>query len=187
MPGRAGRRPGGDTRPIWLLDVDGVLNAVTLEPDRSVWPRWTTGTAQTNGRSYPITFSPDVMAGIRDLHRRGLVEIRWLTTWSRDANRDLRRLLELPEFPVVGRPGGSAVWWKLPLAQEVGREGRPLIWTDDELGYSAEAMDWLNGLEQPALAIAPQPAVGLRREHLDTITGFLTADGRAAPDGGRDG
>ncbi len=178
---RGRRRPEGDARPIWLLDVDGVLNAVTLEPDRTAWPEWRTGTAQADGRTYPITFSPDVMAGIRAVHRRGLAEIRWLTTWSGDANRGLRRLLDLPEFPVVGRPGGSAVWWKLPFAQEVGREGRPLVWTDDELGYSAEAMDWLNGLEQPALAIAPRPGVGLRREHLDRITEFLTAEDRAAP------
>lgn len=170
----AGDASGSPTTPIWLLDVDGVLNAVTLDVDRSAWPDWTTGTAQTSGRSYRITFSPDVMAGIRDLHDRGLVEIRWLTTWSRDANADLRRLLGLPEFPVVGSPGGSAVWWKLPLAQEVAREGRPLIWTDDELGYSPDALDWLNGLDQPALAIAPEPTVGLRREHLDRILAFAT-------------
>jgi hypothetical protein len=175
VPGQEGARRR--TGPIWLLDVDGVLNAVTVEPDRTAWPQWTTGTAYTSGRGYPITFSPAVTGVIRDLHDRGLVEVRWLTTWAQDANRDLRRLLDLPEFPVVGRPGGSAVWWKLPYAQEVGREGRPLIWTDDELGYSAEAMDWLNGLEQPALAIAPHPAVGLRREHLDKVSGFLTDHG----------
>ena len=163
----------GPAPPIWLLDVDGVLNAVTLRADRSVWPRWRTGTARADGRSYPITFAPDLMAGIRELHDRGSVDIRWLTTWGHDANRELRRLLDLPEFPVVGVPSHADVWWKLPLAQQVAREQRPLIWTDDDLARSASALEWLDRLAQPALAIGPRPDVGLRPEHLDGIARFI--------------
>lgn len=166
-----------DGRPIWLLDVDGVLNAVTSQVDQGVWPEWRTGAARADGRSYPITFAPRLMDRIRSVHQQGLAEIRWLTTWGHDANRELRRLLNLPEFPVVGTPSGAAAWWKLPLAQQVALEHRPLVWTDDDLAYAAEAVSWLDGLDLPALAIAPSPDVGLRPEHVDRIIQFTREHG----------
>ncbi len=162
-----------DPRPIWLLDVDGVLNAVSLRSPDGAWPQRRTGTARAEGRAYRITFAPHLMAGIRDLHERCALEVRWLTTWAYDANRELRALLDLPEFPVVGEPGGPAAWWKLPLAQQVALEERPIIWTDDDLSYSPEALVWLAALPQPTLAIAPEPDVGLRPVDLVTIETFV--------------
>lgn len=162
--------PAGSTSdvPIWLLDVDGVLNAI-CHPSRPprVWERWESGTAVAAGERFVITFAPELMAGIRELHESGRVEIRWLTTWAHDANRSLRQLLELPEFPVAGEPDYAGAWWKLPCAVRAAGEKRPLIWTDDDLDYSDTARRWAADLG--TLTIAPDPAVGLTPADLDAI------------------
>jgi hypothetical protein len=88
--------------PLWLLDVDGVLNAVTAKPDRSVWRDWERGTATADGVSWPIRFSPSVTRAVARVHDERLAEVRWLTTWGRHANGELRRLLRLPAFEVAG-------------------------------------------------------------------------------------
>jgi len=88
--------------PVWLLDVDGVVNAVSRFPDPKVWDDWQSGTAVADGTEWPITFSPSVTGTIRRLHEQGLVEVRWLTTWRGNANGSLRDLLGLPEFAVAG-------------------------------------------------------------------------------------
>lgn len=157
--------------PIWLLDVDGVLNAV-CHPSRppQTWDHWRSGTAVAAGKRFAITFSPDLMAGIRELHESGVVEIRWLTTWAHDANRSLRELLELPEFPVAGEPVYAGAWWKLPCAVRAAEAERPLIWTDDDLDAAVTARRW--AADTGVLAIAPHPAVGLIPADLDAIRTF---------------
>ncbi len=176
-------RPGGNRAPrvtgvpIWLLDVDGVLNAV-CHPSRPprTWDSWRSGTAIAAGERFVITFAPELMTGIRDLHESGMVEIRWLTTWGHDANRSLRHLLELPEFPVAGEPAYAEAWWKLPCAVRAAQDERPLIWTDDDLDYSEPARAWAAKLD--ALTIAPEPTVGLTPADLDAIRTYCAKDRR---------
>jgi HAD domain in Swiss Army Knife RNA repair proteins len=189
--------------PVWLLDIDGVLNAVAHEPDRSVWPDWQHGSAEADGVSWPIRFSPSVARTIRRLHERGLVEVRWLTTWRSDANRQLRLLLDLPAFEVVpdATPADSwsaatplahdaettshgaataayrpveGEWWKFAAVRDaVDRlEGRPLIWTDDELEDQPDAVAWVAEAVRDPLVIAPAPQVGLTPRHLQVIESF---------------
>lgn len=157
--------------PIWLLDVDGVLNAVCY-PDRPprTWQRWRSGIASAGGERFMITFAPELMAGIRELHEAGAVEVRWLTTWAREANDGLRELLELPAFPVAGEPEYAGAWWKLPCAVRAAEEDRPLIWTDDDLDASVAARRW--AADVGVLAIAPDPAIGLTPADLDAIRTF---------------
>jgi hypothetical protein len=33
-------KPPDPSRPLWLLDVEGVVNAVVKRPDRGVWRDW---------------------------------------------------------------------------------------------------------------------------------------------------
>lgn len=162
--------------PIWLLDVDGVLNAV-CHPGRppGTWDRWQSGTAVAAGERFMITFAPQLMAGIRELHDSGAVEIRWLTTWAHDANDGLRELLDLPAFPVAGEPEYAGAWWKLPCAERAAEENRPLIWTDDDLDYSGTARRW--AADTGILAIAPDPSAGLTPADLDTIRTFCAPYG----------
>ncbi|TDC59556.1 hypothetical protein E1258_17650 [Micromonospora sp. KC207] len=178
--------------PVWLLDIDGVINAISRKPDPNVWPRdaWATGTATAAGHAWPILAARPVLELIRAVHDAGRAEIRWHTTWQHDA-ANLAHLLGLPDFPVQHCPGFTAhqqdvagavptalngVWWKLPAAERVvGEEGRALLWTDDdarwpELRDSAAAA---LGRLVPALVLAPQTHLGLTRKHLHRIDTFL--------------
>jgi hypothetical protein len=182
--------------PVWLLDVDGVLNAVTGRPDPSVWPDWQRGTARAAGRVWPIWFSPTVTATIAALHADGLSDVRWLTTWEDAANGDLRELLGLPELEVVARAdevagthrptegpqvseapvaaAGEARWWKLSAAQAVPdlAGGRGLIWTDDDLALEDSARAWAHRHVPRARLFAPPPQVGITPAMLHQIVAF---------------
>lgn len=182
--------------PLWLLDVDGVLNAVTDQPDRTVWPDWRHGRATADGVSWPICFSPTVTRTVRRLHDSGLAEVRWLSTWGRHANADLRALLDVPELPVVAeRPAAATLpdgavadgaishgdtvedhgpWWKLAAVRSLvnAEPDRPLVWTDDELRYEIEAAWWVTTNVRRHLLLAPPARVGLTPRLLRQIERF---------------
>jgi hypothetical protein len=186
--------------PLWLLDVDGVLNAVTSDPDGVMWREWKQAFAEAQGRRWPICYAPAVTERIAALHNNGQVEVRWLTTWRHDANASLRHVLDLPELTVVADASGpialtegeasshgaavasaygaASGWWKLDaLRQLIAREGgeRPLVWTDDELAYRTEAVAWVRTNVRESLLISPVTSIGLTPRHLDEITEFCAA------------
>lgn len=196
------------TVPLWLLDVDGVLNAVTNDPDRAVWDDWQRGEAHAQGATWPICFSPTVIRTIRRLSEGRFVDIRWLTTWKDNANGDLLELLELPAFPVAGadvsaeaspsaitassgdgppshgaaRPGrpGAKRWWKFDIVRELvqAAPNRPLIWTDDDLWVERDAVTWVRDHARSSLVLAPPPAVGLTPRQLRRIEEFCSGHAR---------
>jgi hypothetical protein len=171
--------------PVWLLDVDGVLNAASEKPDRSVWPldQWTHTHATAGGHRWPILVARPVVDFIRKVHTDGQAEIRWHTTWQHDA-QCLSEVLDLPTFAVAEAPefktaylDRAAGWWKLPAAERVlTEEGRALVWTDDDATDSLgrEGADDLRALGS-LLLIAPAVTTGLTPKHLRRITDFLTA------------
>lgn len=178
--------------PVWLLDVDGVINAATKKPDPNVWPKdqWVQGNAQCDGREWPITWSRPVIEFIREVHGTGRAEVRWHTTWQHEASA-ISDLTGLPQFGVAEAPefeGGSgytaqafreakrSTWWKLPAAERVVREEkRPLIWTDDDITWSLHRYNADAGLRAyaPALLVSPNERTGLTRRHLRQISDFL--------------
>ena len=89
-------------RPLVLLDVDGVLNA--LGPPDGSWDDWRYGSAAALGRDWPIRFSPTVVAAVRGWTETA--DVNWLTTWGHEANTGLGDLLGLAELPVAGTPDG---------------------------------------------------------------------------------
>src|SRR4051794_18921570 len=100
------------TTPVWLLDVDGVLNALPdwnadePAPDHA-WQDYEVVTASPrvhDQHKYRITYSPTLTKAIHDLHESGAVEVRWLTTWGRGANVELADKLGLQHFDVAGEP-----------------------------------------------------------------------------------
>lgn len=194
--------------PLWLLDVDGVLNAVTNNPDRTVWDDWQRGEAHAQGARWPICFSPTVSRTIRRLSEGRFVDIRWLTTWKDNANGDLRELVGLPAFPVAGAhisaeaspsataasagdgppahgavpPGrhGAKSWWKFDAVRELvqAAPNRPLIWTDDDLRLERDAVTWVRDHTRSNLVLAPPPAVGLTPRQLRRIEEFCAGHAR---------
>lgn len=173
-------------KPVWLMDVDGVVNAATKKPDPNVWPArdWVQDRASDGKRSWPITFARPVAAFIRDVHEAGRAEIRWHTTWQEWAHA-VSRLLGLPDFPIQEAPewavhlrAETEEWWKIGAAlRVVEEEKRPLLWTDDDASDSWSLPNEVRTrivTAQPTLIVAPAPETGLCRRHLRQIDEFLT-------------
>ncbi len=186
--------------PLVLLDVDGVLNAVQAWGRSDAWADWRTGRATADGRQFPITWSPSVVAAVRSWQE--LAEVQWLTTWGHDANTSLRHLLELPELPVAGtyddvdgpagdpdaygpahaavapaapdRPSGR--WWKFDVVRRIVRTGqqRRIAWLDDDLTGQDDVRAWMRA-HTTSLLVAPDPRSGLTAAHLHAVEQFLRA------------
>src|SRR5882672_976454 len=118
-----------------LLDVDGVLNAVTDTPG----PHWDTWrqervylTPNKTSRGFEIRWAPAVCEFLSTLHDEG-VEILWLTTWERSAFEMLGPALGLPTWRLAGQRNYVAEedggWWKLPIAQALYEwDQKPFVW-----------------------------------------------------------
>jgi hypothetical protein len=184
--------------PVWLLDIDGVINAISTRPDRKVWPvdQWVTGTATADGIDWPILAAQPVLDFVREAHESGRAEVRWHTTWQHDAG-NLAKLLNLPDFAVQECPefaereqrlaglSPTAVgsgWWKYPAAERVVRiEGRALVWSDDDAEWELRAHHNGDGLSRfaPTLIGSPRTHIGLTRKHLRDIDVFLAEQAAA--------
>ena len=170
-----------DLQPIWLLDIDGVINAAAEMAPRNVWPEseWVgTEARDEHGRLFPLLAARPVLEFIRAVHESDRAEIRWHTTWQEAAN-NVADAFDLPHFPV--QPAAEwpptpdlEVWWKLPATRRVVAEGRPVIWTDDDTSFhvSRPARAKLAG-RTPMLVISPNVRAGLSKRHLRRIESFL--------------
>jgi len=184
------------TRPLVLLDVDGVLNAVPHSGASPAWPEWCTGHAVAQESAFRITWSPTVVDAVRGWTE--LADVQWLTTWGHDANTSLRHLLELPELPVAGThdeedaggraPGSGAHadvapaapepltgrWWKFDVVRRIVGEqpGRRIVWVDDDLVGEVDIQDWVRDAVD-CLLVVPHPASGLTEDDLAAIDAYL--------------
>lgn len=154
----------------WLLDVDGVLNA--NKPGWSAAPY--NGSAYANVDEFRIRWAPALIERIKGIHRTGLVDIVWATTWCPWADQ-IERLMGLPEFGRAwtnDKRGWYAREAKRNAARDVIIQGKRLVWTDDEAipraGTDRELLDTAG-----ALTIAPKPNRGLQPDDLDAIEMFV--------------
>jgi hypothetical protein len=163
------------TRPVWLLDVDGVINAVRLDaPD---------GFERADVDGFAILYRPQVVERIDAMAAEGLVEVRWLTTWREHA-RDLEAALGMRhKFAIEVEERGDTswqkpyrTWWKSTIAERIWYEdtARPIVWTDDDLKWSRSNGDvvWLERVSAPLLTISPDETFGLTDYDLDQIGHF---------------
>lgn len=160
-----------DPVPIWLLDVDGVINA--MDRTAKVWPEYT----QLEARGYLLHYAPELVQTIALWHATRKVEVWWLTTWRHHANTHFAELWGLPQLTVANTNREYSVrdsWWKLPVAQRVARQtGRRIVWTDDDLRMDAGAKQWVASRKNQVLGISPNPLYGLTPQHLDRIQAWL--------------
>ena len=165
---------------LWLLDVDGVLNAATRRPSPLVWPDWTSVTARAQGIDWPIWYSPTVTRFVRQVQDDGLAEVRWLTTWEDEANEQLAERLGLRICTVAGVAyphacglDGCGEWWKWCAAKAAvaAEPGRRIVWTDDDLAHDEDARRWAD--QHGVLTVAPDARTGLTSTHLRAIGDFL--------------
>jgi hypothetical protein len=144
------------TRPLLLLDVDGVLNpfAATSCPD---------GFTEENIRGFQVRLSPWHQRWLHELHQQ--FEVVWATAWEAHANHEIAPRLGLPEWPhITFNRGSRAQTWKLPdVVAYVGH--RPTVWIDDDL--NADAYQW--AAAGCRMLVRTEPDVGLTRAHVDQI------------------
>lgn len=162
------------TAPVWLLDIDGVLNANK--------PGWGAAPRKTFCAGFTIRWAPALLDRIREVHRSGAVEIRWCSTWCGypDQLAALARAFRLDLASSFGDRPMSKTWAELKAeaALAVLAAGRRLIWTDDdEIGAARRMFPELAAAEADgrALLIAPRANRGLQAEHLDLIMEFAAA------------
>ena len=161
--------------PVWLLDVDGVLNA--SRPGWGAPPRQ--GNALHGGEVFRMRWAPALITELVELHRTQLVEFRWATTWV-DHIDQIQAMFGLPRFPVAFSGLATDPHVKAPALKAdaalrvVEQERRPLIWADDDaIPTAGPILRRLRDSGQPLLLIAPDLRHGLQPADLYTVTEFL--------------
>lgn len=179
-------------KPLWLLDIDGVINALAMTLPTDAWPEeaWVQRVvrAQVPGRgpmTLPILAARPVLDFVTAVFGSGRAEIRWHSTWRSAAVTDLAPALGLPPIPLSIAPEWNEppveTWWKLPAAQRAIATGRRLLWTDDDMAFyrddptTADALAALDGSGN-ALLLPVAGGTGLTPADLETIDEFLRGD-----------
>lgn len=182
--------PGPDSLPpLWLLDVDGVVNAVspalpeTWPPDR--WVRREVP-APVEGHGLvplPIIAAQPVLDFLTLVHSTGAAEICWHSTWRTSAVSELAPALGLPPFAISVAPEWTESprqgWWKLPAAERAAQGNRLVLWTDDDIaGYLRSEPEIAKRLTTLALRkgtmlVSPERHTGLSPADLARIGSFL--------------
>lgn len=174
--------------PVWLLDIDGVVNVLARGVPSDTWPRdaWVQRVVRADvpdrgPMTLPVLAARPVLEFITRIHESGAAEIRWHSTWRTAAVTTLAPALGLPSIPISIAPewaASAAMWWKIPAARRVAEAGRRLVWTDDQLtAYRADVLSEpeLTALDRwtGSLLLTTDPQVGLTPDDLRRIEEFL--------------
>lgn len=85
-----------DDRPVWLLDYDGVLNALAPRGDTKVWSEWKVQGKGSDPDSIPWhLWAPEAVKVVAEAHAAG-VRVIWLTSWMEMTQRLHETVTELP-------------------------------------------------------------------------------------------
>lgn len=170
-------------RPIFLLDVDGVINCFPARIPRRDRPAPDAlHTFEADG--FPINVRLTVVSWLQELAQSGRVDIRWLTTWGHNANHSLVPHLGLPELQVQAEERDwpnlhKSRWWKLEAVKQLAAEqpDRPVIWVDDEISHWRTAIEFIGHRHEKdislLLGLSPDEDRGLSDLHMELIDRFL--------------
>jgi len=146
------------TRPLLLLDVDGVLNPYGTDRPPAGYIEHDLFPGEE-----PVRVNPAHGAWITEAST--VLDIAWATGWNDEANQLLAPLLQIASLPVVTMPAtpfdpGD----KVPRIAAYARQ-RPAAWIDDL--HTPEAHRWATTRTSPTLLITADPAIGLTRDAID--------------------
>ena len=176
-------------KPLLLVDVDGVLNAVVAPPlsvRRDSVPSSGLFEAEFTARNFPIR----VPIGTRE--RIGTLQTMfgcvWATTWEHNAAEHLSPVLGFGvDWPVIRFHDDfpDAGTWKLPAVQRFANapeyQSRPLAWIDDDL--QPDALEWAAHRTRsgvPTLMVRPNAYEGFTSRQFQRLLNFH-ADCRSEP------
>ena len=185
---------------MWLLDFDGVVNALGRRGGHAFWDDWEQAqmdhplgllTRDYQPVRLPLLWSRTVVRVIAEAVDAG-VDVRWLTTW-REHTRLLSAVIPgLPDMPwldeevldpvvadeLAPEEAMSSGRWKVECAKAYVPEEARLLWTDDaEWLTTGDNADWLRRRRGPVEAISPAPSAGLIPRDVRRIREWLGAVG----------
>jgi hypothetical protein len=164
------------SRPLLMVDIDGVISLFGLPLDPSRRPRG------VDGSFHSIEGIPHFLSSTAAAHLLALAELFdlvWCSGWEEKADEHLPRLLGLPAalphlrfsrdpLPVSGGASGdgrlttgfspTSGHWKLD-AIDAYAAGCPLAWIDDALGPACQ--EWAAARPAPTLLVETAPERGL--------------------------
>ena len=154
------------SRPLLLLDVDGVLNPLGVSDAPGFAAYWL-GDPGTGGR-VRVLLSPD--------HGRWLTalgdafDLVWATSWEQDADLLIADLVGLRRgLPFISFTDQTGWTSKLPdVVRFVG--DRAVAWVDDQLGPEVHA--WAAARDAPTILLETDHRVGLTVEHIERLREF---------------
>jgi len=178
------------TRPVLLLDVDGVLLPFGGPGEMPVGGYERATIPSPFGGMTGIRWSAEIVDEIAELD----AEVRWCSSWCTlptefSPNLLLGPLFGWPRldnatptngFRISDLHVGGWEWKRSAALHVVGDEHRSLIWIDDDVvdildirrtGRRHRAVRQLSA--QPHLVIAPDPHVGLTRDDLRAVRRFV--------------
>lgn len=162
------------------MDFDGVINALSQSgPKQNTdWPDWKL--AKVAG--FQILWSPSLIEAIRELQDTPGVSIKWLTTWTTDAPKELAPVLGIghdwevlgTEEQVAHQGGFESSWWKLDelIKDEAATSPDKIVWLDDDIVYERWASVYTES-KKNLLAISPKTMHGLTRKHIGRVKSFI--------------
>jgi hypothetical protein len=156
------------TRPLLLVDVDGVLSLFGFPPG-----------AAPEGSFHSIDGIPHFLSTAAARHLLELVsvyELVWASGWEEKADEYLPHLLGLPRGLAhlsFARPTGDGslrhtrAHWKLAAIDTHAGPERALAWVDDAFDDSCYA--WAKARSGPTLLVATQPHAGLTEQEAGVL------------------
>jgi hypothetical protein len=142
------------TRPLLLIDIDGVLNPFVPA-----------------GRGAPDGFDEHLIDGMRVFLARHhgewmqelakTYELVWASSWEAECDRLIGQVIDAPSgMPFLTFPDRDEQdWlWKLPAVKRFVGEDRPVAWLDDDHGRGAG--EWADQRQAPTLLVRTDPRIG---------------------------
>lgn len=166
-------------QPIWLLDFDGVLNAVAPRGDTRVWETWHVSLKGEDPESIPwYLWAPEATQVVAEAATAG-VRVIWLTDWMEMTQKLHETIPNLPpclEF-LTNRIAGPSRHWKVNAAMATVPDDAPLLWTDDHLHTrllrEKLSKDWIANRAGDTTVISPNKRVGVTPRDVRTIREWI--------------
>jgi len=157
------------SKPLLLVDVDGVISLFGFSPD-----------AQPEGDWLHVDGILHLCSARAAQHLPGLsdhFELVWCTGWEEKANDYLPQWLGLPrELPYLQferNPGKARAHWKLQAIDDFAGHQRPLAWVDDALDEACR--QWAAARAGPTLLVQTEPSEGIGQPHAAELRAWAAA------------
>jgi hypothetical protein len=155
------------TKPLLLVDIDGVISLYGFEWDKRPPGTWLTVDGQ------PHLISATAGAHLRELTT--CYELAWCSGWEEKANEYLPLALGLPApLPFLTferKPAGGRPHWKLPAIEAYAGQTRALAWIDD--AHDDESRAWAERRPGPTYLVDTEPPSGMTSAHVRALQDWI--------------